>query len=284
MSLNTNFLELEIEEVITKIQMLADNKEVVKIWTKGNDSSFYRLCDLLVLKTADKSDVLLSFFSEGEDRDATLIGKKAFISFHFNEVDYFAEGMMIKDEAHDKIILRLEGKVYRSEKRGNERLITFPHHQVYAYFKIIQKEESNVVSINKADDREYKDFKVKQKTDLKEKLSRKIDDLEDLVGFRTLDISKNGIAFVVSNDESIHFKEEKKLSFYILFNSEVFLIKGAKLVYKVNYLSGIENQKRLKIGLTYNPSEKLTTHLSSVLSQSASPDLTQKEFEDFIDK
>jgi hypothetical protein len=283
MTVGTNFLELEIEEVITKIQMLSDNKEVVKIWTKGNDSSFYRLCDLLILKGADKSDVLLSFFSEGEDRDATLIGKKAFISFHFNEIDYFAEGMMIKDEAHDKIILRLEGKVYRSEKRDNERLITFPHHQVYAYFKIIQKEETNVVSIKRSDEKEYKDFKVQQKTDLKEKLSRKIDDLEDLVGFRTLDISKNGIAFVVGNDESIHFKEEKKLSFYILFNSEVFLIKGAKLVYKVNYLSGVENQKRLKIGLTYNPSEKLTNHLSAVLSKSSSPDLTQKEFEDFID-
>ena len=282
--MDTNFLELEIEEVITKIQMLADNKEVVKIWTKGNDSSFYRLCDLLVLKLPDKSDVLMSFFSEGEDRDATLIGKKAFISFHFNEVDYFAEGMMIKDESNDKIILRLEGKVYRSEKRGNERLITFPHHQVYAYFKIIQQEESNVVSINRTDEKEYKDFKVKQKTDLKEKLSRKIDDLEDLVGFRTLDISKNGIAFVVGENESIHFKEEKKLSFYILFNNEVFLIKGSKLVYKVNYLSGSENQNRLKIGLTYNPSEKLTNHLSEVLSKSSSPDLTQKEFEDFVDQ
>lgn len=282
---SSNFIKLKVSEVTTKLKVIADNKEVVKIWTKGKESSFYRVSDLLVLKTAEGSEVMLSFFSEGEDRDLTLIGKKAFLSFSFNEIDYFAEGMMIKDESHDKIILRLDVDIYRSEKRGNERLITFPHHQVYAYFKIISDiDESNVISINKEKDTDYEDLKLQRKEELKEKLSKRVDDVENLVGFRALDISKNGIAFLVGRKEAVHFVQDKQVSFYILFNQEIFLIKGAELVYKVDYLSGEDAAKRFKVGLTFIPINELSQHLAMVLKSSSALDVVQKEFEDFIEE
>jgi hypothetical protein len=277
-----NFLELSIDEVVNKLQILANNKEVVKVWAKGEESSFYRLCDILFLNNNDKYELLLSFFSEGEDQDATLVGKRAYISFHFNDVDYFAEGLMIHDQSNDKMVLKLEGSVYRSEKRDNERLITFPHYQVYAYFKIITKSEENVLPFKKSD--ELPNYKEKQKEDLKKKLSEKVKSIDDLVGFRTLDISRNGIAFVVNTNEEKHFKEDKKVSFYILFNNEIFLVKGAKLVYKVDYLNSGEEKNTYKVGLTYNPVPELTKHLSDLLYQSSQTDLGQKEFEDFINK
>ena len=61
------------------------------------------------------------------------------------------------------------------------------------------------------------------------------------------------------------------------------MIKNAKLVYKVNYLGGDETRK-LKIGLTYNTTEKLTSYISKILLESSSRDLSQKEFEDFIEE
>lgn len=278
----TNFIELSIQEVTTKLKILAQNKEVVKIWMKDEKSLFYRLCDILVLKNADQSDVLLSFFSEGEGRDGTLIGKHVFLSFNFNDIDYFAEGTMLQDETHDKVMVKLIGEIYRSEKRDNERLITFPHHQVYTYFKILNKAQNqgNVIPLKKDD---YSSYKEKKRLELKEKIEGRVEDSSDLFGFRTLDISKNGIAFVVGEEESIHFKEGKDMSFYILFNEEVFLIKGAKLVYKVNYL-GEKESKRFKVGLTYRPTEKLSFHLSSVLQETSNTDDVQKQFENFIDK
>jgi hypothetical protein len=281
----SNFLKLNIEDILTKLQMIASNKDVVKLWTKGKDSSFYRVSDLLVLKAADKCDVLLSFFSEGDDRDATLIGKQAFMSFSFNDIDYFAEGTMIKDESHDKIVLRLAQDIYRTEKRDNERLITFPHHQVYVYFKIIaDTDDTNVIELHKKEDKNYLDIKTQRRESLKEKLAQKVDDVENLVGFRALDISKNGVAFLVGHKESIYFTDEKKMSFYILFDQEIFLIKGAKLVYKVDYLGSQESKQRYKLGLTYNPIDSLSKYVAKVLSVSSTLDVTQRDFEDFIDK
>lgn len=281
---DSSFIKLKVEEVTVKLQTIAENKQVVKIWTKGNESSFYRVSDLLVLKTSKGPEVMLSFFSEGEDRDQTLIGKKAFLSFTFNEIHYFAEGTMIKDESHDKIILRLDDNIYRSEKRSHERLITFPHHQVYAYFKIISDiDESNVISIHRDNDQEYQDLKVQRKEELKEKLAQRVGDVDNLVGFRALDISKNGIAFLVGRKEEVHFVEDKAVSFYILFNQEIFLIKGAQLVYKVDYLGGADSAKRYKIGLTFNPIDELSEYLAVVLKESAMLDSVQKDFEEFVD-
>jgi len=281
-----NFIDLSIQEVTTKLKILAQNKEVVKIWMKNQKSIFYRLCDILVLNTAESYDVHLSFFSEGEGRDGTLIGQHVYLSFHFNQIDYFAEGVMLQDETHDKVMVKLTGEVYRTEKRHSERLITFPHHQVYTYFKILKKSHDlevakNVIPIKSPDN--VSSDSAKKKIDLKEKIKGRVEDTSDLFGFRTLDISKTGIAFVVGESEGQHFKENKKMSFYILFNNEMFLIKGAELVYKVDYL-GAKDNKSFKVGLTYAPIEKLTHHLTSVLSETSKPDEAQREFENFLDK
>ena len=285
MSSGTNFLKLKVDEIIAKLQNLADQKEVVKVWRKGGLPSFYRVSDLLVLKSDIKSDVLLSFFSEGEATDSTLIGKESYLSFTFNDIDYFADGTMIKDESHDKIVLRLSGEVYRSEKRDNQRLITFPHHEVYAYFKIISDTEvTNVISINKSDKKSYETLKIKRKESLKEKLSQRVEDTENLVGFRALDISQSGIAFLVTAKEGIHFKDDKKMSFYLLFDEEMFIIKGSQLVYKVNYLGGQDKTERFKIGLTYGPSRELSSFLEKILGEGDHLELARKDFEEFLRK
>ena len=127
------------------------------------------------------------------------------------------------------------------------------------------------------------DYKMKQKKELKERLKKKISDVEDLIGFRALDISRSGIAFIINNDESKYFKDNIKYSFYILFDGDIFVVRGANLVYKVDYVGGPEGKKRFKVGLNFNPVENLSKHILELLRESSGAGSIQKEFEDFVD-
>lgn len=281
---NSNFIKLTIDEMGTKLNTLAKQKEVIKVWIKGEASSLYRVSDYTVLKSPESSDYLLTLFSEGDESDTLFIGKKVFFNFTLNEADYFSEGSISHDDIHNTLVIRMTENFYRTEKRGNERLLTFPHHQVYAYFKVLnEKDESNVIELKREEDKLYIDYKMKQKKELKERLKKKISDVEDLIGFRALDISRSGIAFIINNDESKYFKDNIKYSFYILFDGDIFVVRGANLVYKVDYVGGPEGKKRFKVGLNFNPVENLSKHILELLRESSGAGSIQKEFEDFVD-
>ncbi len=282
---NASFIKLSIDEMGPKLNGLAKQKEVIKVWIKGETSSLYRVSDYTVLKTPESADYLLTLFSEGDESDELYIGKSVLFNFTINEADYFSEGFISHDDIHKTLVMRLSESFYRTEKRDNERLLTFPHHQVYAYFKVLNdKDESNVIELKREEDKLYIDYKIKQKKELKERLKKKISDVEDLIGFRALDISRSGIAFMINNDESKFFKDSIKYSFYILFDGDIFVVKGASLVYKVDYVGGPEGKKRFKIGLNFNPVENLTKHIVDLLRESSGAGSIQREFEDFVDE
>ncbi len=282
---HASFIKLSVEEMGPKLNVLAKQKEIIKVWIKGEASSLYRVTDYTVLKSPDSSDYLLTLFSEGEESDQLFIGKKVLFNFSLNDSDYFSEGNVSHDDIHNTLVIRLTENFYRTEKRDNERLLTFPHHQVYAYFKVLnEKDESNVIELKREEDKLYIDYKMRQKKELKERLKKKISDVEDLIGFRALDISRSGIAFIINNDESKYFKDGIKYSFYILFDGDIFVVKGANLVYKVDYVGGPEGKKRFKVGLNFNPVENLSRHIQELLRESSGVGSIQKEFEEFVDE
>ncbi len=282
---SSNFIKLTLDEMTPKLSLIAKQKLMMKVWIKGGESVLYRAKNFSLLKTSDSAEYLLSLFSEGSDCDDPLIGKSVLFTFSLNESDYFSEGEVSKDDIQDALVIRLKGEFYRSEKRIAERLLTFPHHQVYAYFRVLnEKDESNVIEIKREEDKLYIDYKQRQKKELKEKLKKKINDVEDLVGFRSLDISRTGIAFTVGEEETKYFNDKNKYSFYILFDGDIFVIKGANLIYKVDYVSAAKGSSKHKVGLNFNPSEKLTVHITNLLRESSESSVAQKEFEDFIDE
>lgn len=285
MDAKASFLKLSIEEMSPKLATLAKQKEVIKVWEKGKESFLYRVSDYTSLKTPDSTESFLTLFSEGEESDQELIGKTVLLNFTLTSSDYFTEGVISFDDAHNTLVIKLMDNFYRTEKRDNERLLTFPHHQVYAYFKVLtEKNESNVIELKREEDKLYIDYKNKQKKELKERLKKKISDVEDLIGFRALDISRSGIAFTVNEEESRYFKDSIKYSFYILFDGDIFVVKGANLVYKVDYVGGSQGKKRFKVGLNFNPVENLTKHIVELLRESFGAGSIQKEFEDFVDE
>ncbi len=282
---SSNFLELSLDEMTVKLSTLENQKEMLKIWIRGEEAQLYRVNSFFIFKSPEQRKAYLSLFSEGDESDQAYIGKRILFTFNLNEVDYFSEGTVSIDEVHKTLIVELDKEFYRSEKRTNERLLTYPHHQVYVYFKVQdEKDESNVIELKREEDKLYLDYKQRQKKELKEKLKEKVSDIEDLVGFRVLDISRSGVAFLVGEDEGKYFSEKGKYSFYVLFDGDLFVVKGASLVYKVDYVGGSEGKKRFKVGLTFAPVANLTHYVTELLKEGVETDSIKREFEDFIDE
>ncbi|MAF76694.1 MAG: hypothetical protein CME63_12045 [Halobacteriovoraceae bacterium] len=281
---SSNFIKLSLDEMTIKLGTLEKQKEMMKIWIRGEEAQLYRVSNFYIFKSPERRVAYLSLFSEGKESDDTYVGKRILFTFNLKEVDYFSEGVVSYDEVHETLVVELDKEFYRSEKRTNERLLTYPHHQVYVYFKVQdEKDESNVIELKREEDKLYLDYKQRQKKELKEKLKEKVSDIEDLVGFRVLDISRSGVAFLVGEDEGKYFSDRAKYSFYVLFDGDLFVVKGAKLVYKVDYVGGKEGKKRFKVGLTFAPVDNLTHYVTELLKEGVETDSIKREFEDFID-
>ncbi len=282
---SSNFIELSLDEMTVKLSTLEKQKEVMKIWIRGEEAQLYRVSDFFIFKSSEQRKAYLSLFSEGKESDNNFIGKRILFTFNLKDVDYFSEGIVNYDEVHETLVVELDKEFFRSEKRTNERLLTYPHHQVYVYFKVQdEKDESNVVELKREEDKLYLNYKQKQKKELKEKLKEKVPDIEDLIGFRVLDISRSGVAYLVGEEEGKYFSEKAKYSFYVLFDGDLFVVKGATLVYKVDYVGGKEGKKRFKVGLTFTPVSNLTHYVTELLREGVEIDSIKREFEDFIDE
>ncbi len=283
---SNNFIRLSHKEILPKFKVISNQKELVNVWAKGGDSLVYRVVEVQSLKLDGGTVVLITFFSEGKEADNSILNKQVFLSFTLNEIDYFSEGFISLNETDGNLILKLDKDIYRSEKRINERLLTFPHHQVYAYFKMPKHDlnQDNIVPLKREDGELYLDYKKQRKQKLLDELSKKTDDVKDLVGFRALDISRSGIAFTVGATEGSYFDQAKRYPFKILFDGDLFEVPTSKVVYKVNFVNRGEGGACYKVGLNFNPVSELTQKIMEILRQSDGMDNAHKEFEEFIEK
>jgi hypothetical protein len=278
----TNFIKLDLSEIHSKLSSLADSKEIVKIWLKGADPCLYRVADALFGKQSGLASLVL--FGESDEQDGSFDGKRVFVGFEIGDINYFTEARVVRDSAGERLTLNLEPNIYRSEKRSNERLLTFPHHQVYAYFKIPKAAAPvNVIPLKKVDE-SYASFKRQQKERMLKELEKKIGDVEDLVGFRAMDVSNNGISFLVTEEEISHFSsKDKRYDFTLLFDGNAFAIKASKIIYKVEFVTKKDNREQsFKVGMNFNPDTTLSQLVNDILKKS---ELTgfQRDFENFID-
>ena len=281
---DSKFVKLNHSEALPKLQRLTDQKETVKIWERGTNPQLYRVCDVHSLKLGGAHTVFVKVFSEGLDTDKTVMEKKVYIGFSQGEMDYFSEGIISLDETDGNLVLKLTKSLYRSEKRGDERLLTFPHHQVYAYFKIESDDDENVIPLKKEEDDMFANFQNAKREKVLELLKSHVDSTDDLAGFRAMDISRSGIAFTVGDEEAAFFNNNTSFNFIILFDGEVINIEDAKMVYKVDFVSGAKAASNFKVGLNFNPLKKLTKTIDHILNSGEGASESQKDFENFVDE
>jgi len=278
-----NFIKIPVVELVPKFNSLARDKGLVNLWYKGSNPHKHRATTF-----TSSNGLNLTFFKE-EDFEIKP-KEKVYYSFRLAGIEYYGIGVV--SNSPEGLVLKLAQDIFRSEKRGKERLLTFPHHQVYSYFEFDGAKEQfrglgvsgNVVSLQDFK-QPFKEIKREVYTDpVKNFIKTTLDENPNLMGYRVIDLSSNGIAFLVNAREKILFEGLNNISTTLLYDSLSFEIKGAKVVYIVDSLTGSTKGNPLyKIGMTFPENEKLSSLVHRKLEMSNAKEGAQQDFEDFID-
>ena len=287
--LGTNFIKIETNDMVTKLSRLASDKGSLSVWNKGESSVEYKANDSEMVDDESGKFMLLKVFSEKED--TTFLNKEILFSFSVMNFDYFGEGMFSKAVDDEFVTIKLASTIFRSEKRGSERLLTFPHHQVYAYFKITEEKDEmdNVISLadlkNKAK-KDKKGFDRMSETGTIQAAELEADENEEVVGFRVLDLANNGISFLANEDQKSFFIEERLFdTFLLMFDGETYALNNGLLIYNVDYVAGkVDDASVFKLGIKFDTHAELIENLKSALDKSSIIQTVRHDFEEFVDE
>ncbi|MBK24005.1 MAG: hypothetical protein CME70_08395 [Halobacteriovorax sp.] len=287
--LGTNFIKIDTNDMVTKIARLSSDKGDVSVWNKGQDSVDYRANESKLIDDETGKYVLIKLFAEKED--ANFIGKDILLSFTVMNVDYFGEGKFAVDENPEFITIKLASKIYRSEKRGSERLLTFPHHQVYSYFKITETgdELDNVISLadlKTKSKKEKKGFDKMSETGTIQAAELEAGENEEVVGFRVLDLANNGISFLANESQKKFFVSERIFdTLLLMFDGDSYTLKNGLLIYNVDYVGGKTGEAPIyKLGIKFDSHAELSDRLKAALDKTSVLQTIRHDFEEFVDE
>jgi hypothetical protein len=280
-SQSTGFIKLTQKEVQNKIDSLVQVKAPVKVWKKGQS---HLLCHFESYDNFDGLELSL----QNPTIDTGWKNKNILFSFVHRGLEYFSKGKVT--ELNDKAGLTVKVGLYifRAEKRTKERLLTFPHHQAYAYFRVSHvKDKTNVLAFNQHREKNAKAFERFDEI-ARKKVFPDNEDLNELMGFRVLDISEDGVSFLVNKKEGHFFDEESqkgKIEFTLLVNGDVFELNEGEVIYNISYVSSTSDFGPMyKVGIHFKPEEKLREFLERMLASSGETSVTQKDFEAFVEE
>ncbi len=280
-----NFIKLNQEELSNKIALLVSKNSRIILWKiapkyfEGRSIAF----EIRQKKT---------YLTIGEcDVHLKLKGERICLNFIINDIEYFLRAVITEQSENDKkMILALEEHCFRAEKRSKERLITYPSYEVYAYLKYLKEPSSNVVFLNKKDQKNidfFSEINSIQKNKLRALANElEIEDTEDLIGFRVEDISSSGLSFFASTKEKEYILDKfSKNNFNLMLNfeMEVFNLEETQIVYKISYInSQFSGIPMYKIGITFKSSPSLKKKIEDISGITLDLIDYQKEFEEFI--
>ncbi|ATH09248.1 hypothetical protein BIY24_15245 [Halobacteriovorax marinus] len=271
------FTGLNVKEISSKVSSFINGERPIRVWSKGEEPV------LAFVKGYENQTLSLEISNPIIETHS--LTERVFVNFSYNSVDYFAKGDLLSDE-NGSIRIELGEEVFKSEKRANERLLTFPHHQVYAYFKVYSDENnSNIISLNKFNEAPSGAID----TFVSERLKSIVGDDEaiaELMGFRILDISNNGLSFCANNRETGYFvslEEHSEVEFTLMFEEKAYSLKCEDIVYIVDYVNSRASKVPMKkIGVHFQENEDFKNHLSTFMDSSGVYREVDKNIESFL--
>ncbi len=269
------FVLVKKDEVDAKLNGLIGAKAWVSIW--NNDKKEEKTIPSNFYWENDSLFIIIKRLPEFFIKDSGL-----FISFDILGVHFFAKCLVFSNsDSSELMVLQILNGIFKVEKRKNERLLTYPHRQVILHLPTRNKssENNNVVYLNQEESEQIRMMKQ-----YREKFNECI--LEGAVckGHRVLDISTNGIAFLVNRNEGSDIIENKEYKKALLeFGGNRLEIINLKIHYKVDIIlpnfAGINMQK---IGASIEKmNDHLETQIISLIGQEQGHSL-KNEFEKFI--
>ena len=279
-----NFIKLTPEELSRKIALLVSKQSRIIYWK--NSPRFYE--GIAGSFSFDKKIILKI---ERNQLSVNLLGERICLNFVLNEIDYFLRGKVLSyDEEYDQLVVELEEDCFRAEKRNKERVRVFPVYDVMAYFKFKRAEDKNIIFLNKKEQLNQ-DFFAEIDNIQKNKIAGltkelELADDEDLIGFRVEDLSSNGLSFFATTKEKEKVLDKvdlKELPLIIIFEGQVYQLRDASFVYKINYInSQFSNMPMYKVGMNFKPSAALKKKIEEVSGVTVDMVNYQSAFEEFM--
>lgn len=278
-SSNINFIKLNIKELSAKIALLISEAHNVNFWKKypthynAKIVNFNQSEQTLVLKAE-------SFYLE-------IKSDYLFVNFLLREMSYFLKGKVIDQNKNDNTItLKIHDEIFRAEKRKQERLITFPVYNVFAYLRYKLPSVSNVIPFGRKKD-QVDDFL--SQIDKMEK-SQFVEDEEsddfELLGLRVDNLSSNGMSFFASKnevDKIKHSVEQNEFELMLSFEGQIFNLKNSRIVYSVDYINKtMPRQHMYRVGIEFEASHEIQKLIMDRTGESLELEDFQKEFEEFM--
>ncbi len=270
---NVFFNKLTSAEKQSKLSQLASaSKTNLVIWQKGKAQK-YSLAAIDYVRSKDLIEI-------SGKVDEKMFEKEVLASFELSGLHFFGKCKLTKMDSKKSYLL-FDNDLFKSERRANFRLLTYPHQDVYVHLKIpnIESKDSNLVDLR---------TKISQ-TNLFNNFLSIIEEeggekkLDGYLRFRVLDISVTGTAIQFGEIEAELFDDFKKELglMYLDFNGTVVEIPNGEVVYKRDFLAGDKQTKLYKAGMRFL---NVNTNLDEKLSQLINEKLRslESEFEDFL--
>jgi hypothetical protein len=267
------FKQLTLKEKQSKLAHLAKSgKNSITLWKKGESKKYkFDVSDFF----RSKLQLLLT-----GNVSSNLKNTDVLYTFDFNGLHFFGKGKTVIQEGK-LAALDIVDHLFKSERRANFRLLTYPHHNVFVQIAVPHEEieKSNVVS-----------FKTGQsQTGLFNSFMNLVGDSADksvrkgYVKFRVLDVSVTGLAIQFGDIEADFFQDmEKELgNMFIDFNGEDITIPNGKILYKVDFLARDKKTRLYKAGLKFTDIDINLDEALAKLINEALRDV-ESEFEDFV--
>jgi hypothetical protein len=268
----TFFSKQDPLETLSRLVLLGSSQGIVTLWLKGRKEKY----DFKVTKfDKDRMEVVL-------DSKETLFkpGEAVLCTFELRGMNFFSE-TIFQTSISGYSVLQFKNTLFKSERRSSYRLLTYPHHEVYAEFSLNESlRPANVVELRSKTSQTglFKNFLklMGDKTDL--------DAEGGLLKIRIQDISTTGMALHIGDVERGYFAKDMSFENVIIrFSDEVITIPLAKIVYIVDSIGSDKLLRRYKLGVHF---DKLPTQIDDQLGRKINFLLRQndsnKDFENFI--
>jgi hypothetical protein len=263
------FSQQNLPETISKLSQVIQSKSVVTLWLKGKKEK-YVFKGLRFDK--DKLELTIDNTSAVFNQNASVL-----CSFELLGVTFFSDVLYNSSSSYNLIVFK--NPLYKSERRSSFRLLTYPHHHVWALFDIENAFEGGKIIDLKSRGPETTIFKSFLKI-----IGDHQNADQNKIKIRVQDLSITGMALEISDIEASYF--DKGMSFHkvdIVFSDETIQIPLAKIVYVVNYISSDRATKKYKVGVHF---ENLVPSLDDRLGRKINSLLrltdVNKDFEKFL--
>ncbi len=273
---NNHFILIEESEIQSVLHRVVKNKGQATIWCEKLRPYEIKINEINIIK--DKFVLNISSVNLNPN-DENKTSFKFFIKI--SNLHFFSKCEINLSQTIPT--LTLDNNVYKYEKRKNERLLTFPHRSIYInyIFPEIKKESSeNVFNLmEKNSKKNIKTFKQIKKDE--EQL------LGEVKSFRCLDLSFDGVSFIVNSIEKDAVKNLYKTgapSVSIGIDSQTIEVKKTELRYSVNYIDPRTNISSMyKMAIFFPESnEKLKSIIKNYLEPPNEKIILENEFDFFL--